>query len=122
MQQSDNVKVVSKYSRLLSHSKLLAEPLCRLISDVHLDVGDAHPRAPADETPRKLEADALGTPGHDGPLVSDRKPHLVTCTLLCAAWYTENSSSVFARPVLPPKQDYSCGRVKILMNSNSSIQ
>ena len=92
MQQSDNVKVVSKYSRLLSHSKLLAEPLCRLISDIPLDVGDAPPRAPADETPRKLETNALGASGHNGPLVSDRKSHLVSCTLPCEVWYTEKSA------------------------------
>ena len=67
---------MARYSRFLSHAKFLAQGVDRIVSDIDLDVGDAHLGASADETLRKREADALASPRHDGPLAPDRKWHL----------------------------------------------
>ena len=70
------VPKMKRYSRLLSHTKFLAQGVHRIVSDIDLDVGDAHLGASADETPCKREPDALGTPRNDGPLAANRKWHL----------------------------------------------
>ena len=64
------------HSPILSHGKLLAERLRGVVPDVHLDIGDAHLGALANQTTRKSKADALGSPSHNGPLAPDRERHL----------------------------------------------